>query len=184
MVQKWSPEEPKWVIGAKSNTKACKNKCPDGVRPASEEAEAMRRSWQEQYGHLEALLAHYKVEHVGTKWTKTHLGTAVDKCRGVPSTEVGRVMLKKRSLNGEFGCTFSTYTREVCETLCYSWCHKMSFFLGLWEASGFLGDFELTQEHVDSYNEPQELTLLSTDFLPNSAAERRLRDLRVFHPFG
>ena len=156
----------------------------DALREVDAELQEMRDEWRSTHGAMEQAMEHFKLEFRGGRWTKTHKHVAVDSCRGVSSSMIGSRFLQHWALPKTFLCTFNLYTRSVSQVLCHAWCHRMTYFARLWLEDGLSDGFVFTAEHARDHREPVELAAPAAEWPPESAAARRLAQLRAISPLG
>ena len=140
--------------------------------------------WVENNRDEAKALSHCRVHHFGGTWTAVHVGSVCDKVGGVPSTPAAKNMLRRWSLNREFGNSVELYGRENARLLAYAWCHWISYFTHIWTQAGQTEDFEFTVEHANDYVEPANVTAAAAKWAHGSAAGRRLQGVRLATPFG
>ena len=156
----------------------------DALREVDAELQEMRDEWRSTHGAMEQAMEHSKLEFRGGRWTKTHKHVAVDSCRGVSSSMIGSRFLQHWALPKTSLCTFNLYTRSVSQVLCHAWCHRMTYFARLWLEDGLSDKFVFTADHAATYKEPVELAEAAAEWPHESAAARRLTQLRQIFPLG
>ena len=80
--------------------------------------------WVENNRDEAKALSHCRGHHFGGTWTAVHVGSVCDKVGGVPSTPAAKNMLRRWSLNREFGNSVELYGLENARLLACAWCHR------------------------------------------------------------
>ena len=85
---------------------------------------------------------------------------------------------RRRNLHTTFKATHGTHGPAEAKLLCRCWCHRMQFFYDLELASAEGPALVYSREHVESYVEPTELTILAADGT-NPAWHARIAAIRA-----
>ena len=96
--------------------------------------------------------------------------------QGACSNDYSTGWAKGRGLHVTFKATFSEYGPELSAKLVRAWCHRMQYFYDL-ELASTDADFAFTQDIIDGYVEPSELTELAAA-APDLKTMARIRQIR------
>ena len=154
------------------------------LREVHGEVDAIRAAWLNTHGDRLRHLTHFMVEHRGGKWTRRYKKISVDVIRGKPCTAAGKRFLKSWGMTGSFSCDIKAYTLAVAQSLALAWCHRMSYFMQVWEDHSYDPNFEFGHNEVEAYEEESILERELNSIPPGGIAAVRLAELRRMSPIG
>eukprot|EP00971_Amphidinium_carterae_P279526 5549207-Amphidinium_carterae.2 len=149
----------------------------DRLQLALDEFKRKKQEWDMHYTQDENFLMTVK----GGRWAQAVLNRSFHLVEAKARTEHVAEWCQAHGLHRLASFTFTKYAEHGASLLAQLWCHRLSFYFGLYAGDGKM-DAASIREAIDAYKEPSAADLLQRHCGSMASVKKRLEEIRALRP--